>query len=406
MVWRVPQVCVFFTTGIVPEFFTHLLQKRDSCGVPIAFPPAPIYRAPLMSGDAGVAQTIQQMRSLVDEALRDPSILRMAKDIVRGIPAFDDFAESQALYNWVRSNIRFTKDPVNKETLYPPAELLQIRSGDCDDISMLMATLLMSVGHPARLMTVAAANSDEFSHVYVEGQINGQWIPMDPARSDSQFGVAPPAFTRARWWSLSDNSQGDLPGLLGNYPRFKSLRGMGSYGSVRRHMRTMGALGTVPQQTTVNELVAANYNPTTINQLIAMGVTDEQLQALPYPASAAEMQAGVNALAAQLGGSLSAPAASPTAAPAAPSGSTTSSSIATITQGTADILRAAEGLPASPFAYTSGPYASFQTAYSPGAIPAGYPAAVTPGVSVTSSSSWLLIAAFGIGALLLMRGHR
>ena len=84
-----------------------------------------------------------------------------------------------------------------------------------------IVALLMAVGYPARLMTVAA-NGDEFSHVYVEGQINGQWIPMDPARSDSQFGVAPPAYTRARWWSLSDSSQGDLPGLLGNYPRFKS----------------------------------------------------------------------------------------------------------------------------------------------------------------------------------------
>jgi hypothetical protein len=296
--------------------------------MPIAFPPAPLYRAPLMSGDAGVAQTIQEMRGLVDQALRDPSILRTAKDIIRGVPAFDDTSEAQALYNWVRANIRFTKDPVNKETLYPPAELLAIRSGDCDDISMLLGTLLMAVGYPARLMTVAASG-DEFSHVYVEGQINGQWIPMDPARSDSQFGVAPPQFTRARWWSLSDNSQGDLPGLLGNYPRFRShVSGMGSYGSVARH-RTMG--DTTPA-----------------------------------------------------------------------SGQITSSTIATVDQGLADIIRASEGQPASPFSYSSGPYASFQTAYSPGTVPAGY-APAQPGVAITGSSNWLLIAGIGIFALLLMR---
>jgi hypothetical protein len=363
---------------------------------------------PLLNGDAGVAQTIDQMRSLVDDALRDPSILRLAKDIVRNVPAFEDYSEAQALYNYVRSNIRFTKDPVNKETLYPPAELLQIRSGDCDDISMLLGTLLMAVGYPARLMTVAA-NGDDFSHVYVEAQINGQWIPMDPARSDSQFGVAPPSFTRARWWSLSDSAQGDLPGVgrLGHYQRFKShVSGIGSYGHVRtmgRH-RTMGALGTVPQQQTVNELVSANYNPATINQLISMGATDEQLQALPYPASSTEMQNGVNALAAQLGGPV--PAATVTAAPAA-SGQVTSSTIATVDQGIADIIRASEGQPASPYSYASGPYASFQTAYSPGLITAGYsaPAAVTPGVSVTGSSNWLLIAALGVGALMLMRGR-
>jgi transglutaminase-like putative cysteine protease len=135
--------------------------------VPIAFPPQPYFREPLLSGDAGVAQTIHQMRLLVDEALRDPSIIRLATDIVRSVPAFDDLAEANALYEWVRHNIRFTKDPVNKEKLYPPSELLKIRAGDCDDISMLLGTLLMAVGYPARLMTVAAGG-DEFSHVYVE----------------------------------------------------------------------------------------------------------------------------------------------------------------------------------------------------------------------------------------------
>jgi hypothetical protein len=398
--------------------------------MPIAFPQQPLYRVPLMGGDAGVSQTIDQMRSLVNEAIADPSILRIAKDIVRGVPAFDDTSEAEALYNWVRNNIRFTKDPVNKETLYPPSELLQIRAGDCDDISMLLGTLLMAIGYPARLMTVAA-NGDEFSHVYVEGQINGQWIPMDPARSDSQFGVAPPSYTRARWWSLSDSSQGDLPGAfsgyrsrqlafigggtLGHYQRFKShVSGMGSYGSVARHRttligsggrhRTMAFIGTPPDQSAVNDLTNNGYNPATINQLIAMGASNEQLQALPFPADPASMQAAVNALAAQLGGTTAAPASSSPAATAPASGQITSSTIATVDQGIADIIRAASGQPASPFSYTSGPYASFQTAYSPGAAPpAGYPAAVTPGVSVTGSSNWILIAAIGLGALMLMR---
>jgi hypothetical protein len=365
-----------------------------------------------MGGDAGVAQTIDQMRNLVSEAIADPSILRLAKDIVRGVPAFDDTAEAEALYNWVRQNIRFTKDPVNKETLYPPTELLQIRAGDCDDISMLLGTLLMAIGYPARLMTVAA-NGDEFSHVYVEGQINGQWIPLDPARSDSQFGVAPPQYTRARWWSLSDSSQGDLPGTLGHYQRFQShVSGMGSYGSVARHRtmmgrssrhRTMAFIGTPPDQSAVNDLTNNGYNPATVNQLIAMGATNEQLQALPFPTDPASMQAAVNALVAQLGGTAAAPATVAPTAAAPASGQITSSTIATVDQGIADIIRAASGQPASPFSYSSGPYASFQTAYSPGLVTAAQPAAVVPGVALTGSSNWILIAAIGLGALMLMR---
>jgi hypothetical protein len=204
----------------------------------------PMFAAPLLNGDAGVAQTIAKMRQLVDQALRDPSIIRLATDIVRSVPAHDEVGEVNTIYQWMLSNIRFTKDPVGKEKLYPPSELLKIRAGDCDDVSMLMATLLMAVGYPARLITVSASDADpqQFSHVYVETQVAGSWIPMDAARPDAMFGAEPPMYYRKRAWSLTDDSYQDLAGVkvyahpgsnvhvhdsmpshLGAYPRFRSL---------------------------------------------------------------------------------------------------------------------------------------------------------------------------------------
>jgi len=189
--------------------------------------PPPQYRAPLLNGEQGTAQTIALMRQLVDEALADASFVRKAIDIVRSVQAFDDVAEAEALYTWVRRNIRFTKDPVTKEKLYPPQELLKIRAGDCDDISMLLGAFLLAVGYPARLITVSAnpENPAEFSHVYVEGEVpagSGQWIPMDAARVNSEFGVEPPTYFRKRAWSLTDDSFQDLSGgrrrgSLGSY---------------------------------------------------------------------------------------------------------------------------------------------------------------------------------------------
>lgn len=356
--------------------------------MPIAFPP--VAYMPLMSGDAGVAQTIDQMRSLVDEALRDPSIKRLATDIVRGVPAFDDYSEARAIFEWVRGNIRFTKDAVNKEQLYPPAELLQIRAGDCDDMAMLTGTLLMAVGYPARLVTVAAPGSgDEFSHVYIEASVNGSWIPIDPARVDSQFGVEPPAYTRGRWWSLSDSSSGDFSGnlsgmfaytpTLGAYPRYLShVSGLGSYG----HVRTMGRLGQsnacmyLSNDGSTVQSVDTNSNPT---ECAANGGIWEGGPAVP-------------------------------AAPAAtPSGAETSATIATIEQGTANIIRAASGQPASPFDFSaSGPWQSFQTAYSPYGTPAGYAPATpaAPGLSLTGSSGWLIWGALLVGAAMLLGGRR
>lgn len=180
-------------------------------------PSSAAYRTPLLTGEPGTAQTVALMRRLIDDALADSQFVRTAIDIVRSVRAFDDFGEAEALYSWVKRHIRFTKDPVTKEKLYPPQELLKIGAGDCDDISMLLGAFLLAVGYPARLITVSANrdNPSEFSHVYVEGEVppgSGQWVPMDAARANSEFGVEPPTYFRKRAWSLVDDSFQDLSG--------------------------------------------------------------------------------------------------------------------------------------------------------------------------------------------------
>jgi hypothetical protein len=186
-------------------------------GSPSVSHPALAYRAPLLAGEPGTKQTISLMRKLVDQAVSDAQFVRFAIDLVRGVLPYNDIGEANAVYEWVKRNIRYTKDPVTKEKLYPPQELLKIRAGDCDDISMLLGALMIALGYPARLATIAAdANQpNEFSHVYLEAEVppgSGQWIPMDAARVDAQFGVEPPIYYRKRVWSLTDSSSQDLNG--------------------------------------------------------------------------------------------------------------------------------------------------------------------------------------------------
>jgi Transglutaminase-like superfamily len=195
--------------GILPIFMTSAAPRVSTPGL--------AYRAPLLSGEAGTKQTIGVMRRLVDQAVSDANFVRFAIDLVRGVLPYNDIGEASAVYEWVKRNIRYTKDPVTKEKLYPPQDLLKIRAGDCDDISMLLGALMIALGYPARLITISANGSapDEFSHVYLEAEVppgSGAWVPMDAARLDSQFGVEPPFWYRKRAWSLTDNSYQDLSG--------------------------------------------------------------------------------------------------------------------------------------------------------------------------------------------------
>lgn len=183
------------------------------------------YKAPLANGEAGTAQTIAMMRRLVDQALDDPAIIRRAIEIVRGVPAFDDVGEVRAIFEWVHSHIRYTKDPLTKEKLYPPAELLKIRAGDCDDVTNLICVFALALGYPCRYVTIStqADNPAEFTHIYASVEAppgSGNWIALDAARLDSRFGEEPPIYFRKREWDVSSDHYEDLSGQTRRMPKF------------------------------------------------------------------------------------------------------------------------------------------------------------------------------------------
>jgi hypothetical protein len=180
---------------------------------------------PLLDGDAGTHQTIQRIRQLVDEGRKDPLVNKTAGGILRALRVrpYDDAGELQAIFAWVMNprNIRFTKDPDGAETLRPARTILEWGFGDCDDINaILLPSLLATIGVPRenmRLVTIAShpAAPRSFSHVYLEVNFRGRWIPLDAARKGSRFGVEPARQFRKRVWSLTEDSHQDLAGLGG-----------------------------------------------------------------------------------------------------------------------------------------------------------------------------------------------
>jgi len=174
---------------------------------------------PLLEGDQGTEQTIALIRRAVRESLSDPAVRAAAAGILQGVPAHDDLAEARRLYSWVLSNIRYTKDPVDHETVSNARWTLQNRIGDCDDINgVLLPALLMMAGHPVRLVTIANVPMapDAFTHIYAEVAINGRWIPVDAAREGAAFGKGPATWYRKRIWELGEDRFQEVAGLGGS----------------------------------------------------------------------------------------------------------------------------------------------------------------------------------------------
>lgn len=174
----------------------------------------------LMGGDAGVEQTVKAMRRLIDEGKKDPLIHEAAANMLRNanVPAFDWIGEVKAIGEWVGRHIRFTRDVYGKETLHAAREIIRLGIGDCDDFTILICSLLGTIGVKTRIVTISSERLDpsQFTHVFPEAEVEGcGWVPVDYARRSPQFGQGPENFARRRVWDTASDSFTDIQGLAG-----------------------------------------------------------------------------------------------------------------------------------------------------------------------------------------------
>jgi transglutaminase-like putative cysteine protease len=130
----------------------------------------------IRSGSGGVTDTLKLMAQVARQYKVDPVVRQTAAAAVQAAPEKDDLAEAAALQDWVRSNIRYTGDVLDVETLQTPPYTLQYKWGDCDDQSTLLAALLMAVGIPAAFCAVGV-DGEPFSHVMTFAQLRGYTPP-------------------------------------------------------------------------------------------------------------------------------------------------------------------------------------------------------------------------------------
>lgn len=117
------------------------------------------------------------MRFLVRKCKLDLALRNLAMEIVAGVPQRDYAGQVRALHAFVRDRIRYIGDINGVETVHTPRQILAQAQGDCDDKSLLLATLLETIGHKTRF--VAVGYGPGVSHVLVETQLGSKWIPLE-----------------------------------------------------------------------------------------------------------------------------------------------------------------------------------------------------------------------------------
>jgi transglutaminase-like putative cysteine protease len=158
------------------------------------FPRIRIVRVP--KGTRGTIASARLIADLVRRGARDFYVRQKAIEIFReaGARPKDRFGEILSLFNWVRNNIRYTRDIFRVELLHTARRMLELRAGDCDDMTILLGAMLLATGHPVRIaLTGFRANKPHvYSHIYPEVNLKGRWIALDPTMN-RPIGWAPPA---------------------------------------------------------------------------------------------------------------------------------------------------------------------------------------------------------------------
>jgi hypothetical protein len=158
--------------------------------------PVRIFLVRVPRGRRGTLESAKIIGRLIAEGAKDFIVRQSAIDVFRKkrVPPKDRLGEICALFDWVRRNIRYTRDIFQVETLHTARRMLELRAGDCDDMAILLGSMLKSTGHPVRLCLVGFRPDlpHLYSHIYPEVQCRGRWIALD-ATMPKPMGWAPPA---------------------------------------------------------------------------------------------------------------------------------------------------------------------------------------------------------------------
>lgn len=164
----------------------------------------------LRAGVPGTRQSLEIMASVVRGYEHDPTVQDQARSIVSFLPGRAHEHEVNAVFEWVRDNVRYVGGPLDVEQVHTPDVTLEDQQGKCTDQSVLLASLLRSLGYGVKFVATAYQIPGVFEHVYVKVKIGADWVALDttiPLIRDcgmlhcpGTFGYEPPgALSRIEW---------------------------------------------------------------------------------------------------------------------------------------------------------------------------------------------------------------
>lgn len=140
----------------------------------------------LPQGDDGIDATVEKMMELIREGTKT----KMFRSLARSKFTLKD------MFRYAQRGIRYEKDPKDAEMLRRADYTVVFGKGDCDDKTIVLATMIKSKYPKAKINIVVGAcrkGSNDFSHVWLEVYLPKlkRYVPMDATPLWSKIGWQP-----------------------------------------------------------------------------------------------------------------------------------------------------------------------------------------------------------------------
>lgn len=178
----------FFRLGIKAEAVSESFLESDMIGTYALIVEAISQKYPLLS--------LQYCREQVVDGTRyidpyDPGIKKIALQVKETAGANNSFVLAKELFLWLKEETTYSIHTQENSAVQPANLTLQLKTGDCDDLSFLYISLCRSLKIPARFIRgyllqdttgVSSAVAHAWAEVFVGGGLgDGGWIPVECA---------------------------------------------------------------------------------------------------------------------------------------------------------------------------------------------------------------------------------
>jgi hypothetical protein len=137
-----------------------------------------------------IAQRVGYIIQMIRKGRDNPTVRQRTVQILSQkcgrewcVPEKDWPAEVEAIFKAVREHIRYTRDTYGKDLFQHPVRTFQFGGADCDDYTIVLGSMLQSVGYPVRARVIRTTDADDWNHIYLlvglPPRAPARWVPLD-----------------------------------------------------------------------------------------------------------------------------------------------------------------------------------------------------------------------------------